>query len=131
MYFPIVSELIGVGRTWLEGRQQASLAKQEAKARIAEAKTSATIKQIENAANADTNYDLEALRQTQFSWKDEFLTVFVCALIALHFIPATQPFMAAGWAALSTAPQWFSFVVAPGVFVAGLGLRWMYQKRFK
>ena len=63
-------------------------------------------KEIEAAAKVDVakiGVQLEQVRQTANSWKDEYLVVFWSLIILAHFTPWTQPWMAAGWEILGQA----------------------------
>jgi hypothetical protein len=47
---------------------------------------------------------IQQIKSSEKSWKDEYLTiVFTCILVA-HFIPQSMPFMAQGWQLLKSAP---------------------------
>ena len=56
-------------------------------------------KEIEAAKQVDVakiGVQLEQVKQQENSWKDEWLTLFFTAIILMHFLPWTQPWMAAG-----------------------------------
>jgi len=96
----------------------------EAEARIDVAKTEAHIKQIERAAEGEINYDLEALRQTQYSWKDEFALCIVVFPFIGAFLPWTQPYVEQGWIFLSEkTPQEYWWIFS-GAIAASMGIRW-------
>jgi hypothetical protein len=71
-------------------------------------------KEIEAAAKVDVakiGVQLEQVRQTQNSWKDEYLVVFWSLIILAHFTPWTQPWMAAGWEILGQANDYFWIII--------------------
>lgn len=71
----------------------------------------------------DLDYNVAAQRASETSWKDEFLTVFTCTLMAMCFIPHTQPAMKAGFIFLKeSTPDWFSYCIV-GMYVAVYGLK--------
>lgn len=120
----MLQTLLGVasslGKGYLEGRQ----AKAAAKARIAEAKLEAEITKISQQANIEADYDLEALRQTQYSWKDEVALVVILAPFVGSFLPWTQDYVAKGWEHLSDhAPDWYTYAFL-GAIGASMGIRW-------
>lgn len=120
MWGSIVSGLFSVGKTVVEGQMK----KAESKARIEEAKTEATIKQIERAAETESNYDLEALRQTQYSWKDEFALLIVVFPFIGAFLPWTQEYVEAGWIFLSEKTPEYYWWIFSGAIAASMGIRW-------
>jgi hypothetical protein len=116
----IVSAVSGVAGQYLEGKK----IKAKAKADIEAAKVQAQIKQIETIAKSESDYDLEALRQTQYSWKDEFALVVVLAPFIASFLPWTQDYVAKGWEHLNLhAPDWYSAMFC-GAIAASMGIRW-------
>lgn len=120
MWGSIVSGLFSVGKTVVEGQMK----KAESKAKIEEARTEATIKQIERAAESEANYDLEALRQTQHSWKDEFALVIVVFPFIGAFLPWTQEYVESGWIFLSDKTPDYYWWIFSGAIAASMGIRW-------
>ena len=54
---------------------------------------------------------IQQIKSSEKSWKDEYLTIiFTCILVA-HFIPQSMPFMAQGWQLLKSAPSEFWWVI--------------------
>ena len=54
---------------------------------------------------------VQQIKSSEKSWKDEYLTIiFTCILVA-HFIPQSMPFMAQGWQLLKSAPSEFWWVI--------------------
>ena len=97
--------------------------KAENKANIEQAKVNAQIKQIERTAESEINYDIEALRQQQYSWKDEFALLVITFPFIGSFLPWTQEFVMLGWEYVSKAPEWYSYTFI-GAISASLGIRW-------
>ena len=120
MWQSLISPLANVATTWMEGRQK----KAEAEARIESAKVEAQIKRIEKSAEAEADYDLEALRQTQYSYKDEIALIVILAPFVGSFLPWTQEYVAKGWEHLSKhAPDWYTYAFL-GAIGASMGIRW-------
>jgi len=67
--------------------------------------------------------DMESIKSNRESIVDEVLVYGTMALVAMHFIPYTQPHMLNGWLAMGYkgTPWWFEFAVV-GIFVRKLGL---------
>lgn len=120
MWGSIVSGLFSVGKTVVEGQMK----KAESKAKIEEARTEATIKRIEKSAESEANYDLEALRQTQHSWKDEFALVIVVFPFIGAFLPWTQEYVESGWIFLSDKTPDYYWWIFSGAIAASMGIRW-------
>jgi hypothetical protein len=58
----------------------------------------------------EIDWDLEAIRATQSSWKDEWLTILLSLPFLLCFISDTTREMAfAGFQALEQAPRWYTY----------------------
>ena len=116
----VLSAVSGVATKYMEGRQK----KAEAKAEIESAKVKAKIARIERQATVEADYDLEALRQTQYSWKDEVALVVILAPFVGSFLPWTQDFVAKGWVHLNEhAPDWYTYAFL-GAIGASMGIRW-------
>ena len=125
MWTQIMGGLFSVGKSVVDGH----LKKVESKARIEEARTEATIKQIESSAQNEANYDLEALRQTQHSWKDEFALVIVVFPFIGAFLPWTQEYVEAGWIFLSDKTPEYYWWIFSGAIAASMGIRWAVTGR--
>ena len=95
----------------------------KSKAKIAEAKVDAQIKRIEKTADSEVNYDVEALKQQQYSWKDEFALLVITLPFIGSFLPWTQEYVMLGWDYVSRAPEWYSYTFI-GAISASLGIRW-------
>lgn len=127
MWSAIISGVTSLASDYMEGRKQ----KANAEARIEFAKTEAQIAQIKRLSETEANYDLEALRQTQYSWKDEFALIVVVFPFIGAFLPWTQPYVEQGWIFLSekTPPEyWWIF---SGAIAASMGIRWAVSGRKK
>ena len=67
--------------------------KAESKARIAEARVNAEIQQIERSATTEADYDLQALKETRYSLKDEVALAVVIMPFIGSFLPWTQDYV--------------------------------------
>ena len=104
-----ISQLAG---TWLEGKVEKT--KAETGAKVARAKAEATI--MEKKATGEIDWDLEAIKGSQNSWKDEWLVILFSIPLILAFIPGMEEVVANGFAQLETMPQWYQYSL--GVIVA-------------
>jgi len=116
----VLQAVSGVAGKYMETRK----VKAEAKAAIDTAQVKARIAQIERQASAEVDYDIEAMRQTQYSWKDEVALVVILAPFVGSFLPWTQEYVAQGWIHLNQhAPDWYSYVFMASI-AASMGIRW-------
>ena len=104
-----ISQLAG---TWLEGKVEKT--KAETGAKVAKAKAEATI--MEKKATGEIDWDLEAIKGSQSSWKDEWLVILFSVPLILAFIPGMEGVVANGFAQLDAMPEWYQYSL--GVIVA-------------
>ena len=116
----IVNGITGVASSFIDANKEKALQK----SRIQEAKVNAQIKRIEKSIDSESNYDLEALRQTQYSYKDELALLVILAPFVGSFLPWTQEYVAKGWEHLTMyAPDWYTYAFL-GAIGASMGIRW-------
>lgn len=125
----LVGELIGIGRDWLKGRRKIKQVKLESEARIEEAKAQATIEQTLRQGKVEASWDQEALRQMQFSWKDEYLTLILTIPFIGSFIPVVQDYVKEGWVYIQQAPLWYQWGLL-AIVCASFGVRWAMKTFF-
>ena len=118
----LLGPVIGLASSALEGWQDNKKQKTAIKAAQAEAQ----IKRIERAAEADTDYDIEALRQTQYTWKDEYIVIVLTAPFIASFIPGAQDYVLTGWEYVQKAPDWYQYSFM-GAVAASLGIRGAFK----
>lgn len=78
---------------------------------------------------AEADYDLEAMRQAQHSWKDELITMVWYSPLLVGWFDEEK---AMAWVKFVTdLPVWWQFG-AFGIMAASFGLRWYFkQQNFK
>ncbi len=108
---PILSEVVGLGRTWLEGRIKESQAISEAKARI-----------IEKSVDHEAKWEEIMASNTATSWKDEYWTIVLSVPMIMCFFPDMQPYVVNGFKALDETPDWYQYLTMAAVSAA-FGLR--------
>jgi hypothetical protein len=120
----MIKAIIGAVSGVAQGVVEARAAKSAAKAKLAEAKLTAEIRMIEKRADSETDWDLEALRQTQYSYKDEIALAVILAPFIGSFLPWTQDHVAQGWRHLNEhAPSWYTAIFCASI-AASMGIRW-------
>ena len=116
--FSILTSLVGLASTWLEGNVEKSKAKTAAD--IALKNAEATVYQ--RKATAEVDWDLEAIKGSQNSLKDEWLVILFSIPMILAFIPGMEGVVERGFEQLEKMPEWYQYSV--GVIVAAsFGLR--------
>tara|TARA_R110000868_G_scaffold280632_1_gene541028 strand:+ start:213 stop:641 length:429 start_codon:yes stop_codon:yes gene_type:complete len=131
---PILSSLVALGGTWLQGKQEETQAK--ATARLVEiqadsdikvAKATAITKMAE--AGQAQNYDLDRLAMEQMtkSWKDEVLLLVFLAPMIMAFVPNMDVYALAGFEVIAKMPEWYQYIII-GMVVVIYGMRGLLEK---
>ena len=72
----------------------------------------------------EIDWELEAIRSAQNSWKDELWTIVFVLILAANFVPALQDTMKRGFANLETTPLWVQWGMYASI-AASFGIRTM------
>ena len=108
MILTIVKSLGSLASSYVDGKVQA----QKVKAEIQK-------KQL----TGEIDWDLEAIKATQSSWKDEWITILLSIPFLLCFInDDTRQMAFAGFQALEQAPAWYTYSFGV-VIAASFGIR--------
>ena len=111
----LIAPIASVAGKWMEGRQR----KAELKARVEEAKVNAKVRKIEQ----DGDWEIEQVKASQDSWKDELWTVFFVLLLSACFYPPAQPYIEDGFRFLrEDLPEWLSWSIMASI-AASFGLK--------
>ena len=115
----LVGPLVDVIGSSVKGFVDTKKAKAEHKITEIKAKTSLMEKQIKG----EVDWDLEAIKNTQGSWKDEWLTLLFSVPLILSFCGSGgRKIISEGFEALSQMPEWYQYSL--GVIVAAsFGIR--------
>lgn len=131
---PIISSLLSIGSTWLEGKNKETLANVEAK--LVEIKADADIKAAKAIAltkmaqeGQTQNYDLDrlAMENMSKSWKDEVILIVFLSPMIMAFIPSLKDTALAGFGVISQMPEWYRYIII-GMVVVIYGLRGLLEK---
>lgn len=115
----ILGPVMKVASNYMETRK----VKVEQKLKIEEAQVKAQIKRLETASQNVQDYDLEALRQTRYSYKDEVAMLVVISPFIGSFLPWTQEYVLRGWQYLDQAPSYYGPLFCACI-AASMGIRW-------
>tara|TARA_R110002051_G_scaffold35659_1_gene78172 strand:+ start:1295 stop:1684 length:390 start_codon:yes stop_codon:yes gene_type:complete len=114
----LISPLANLASTFLEGRLATSKANNEVK--VAEAKAKATI--MQKQATGEIDWDLEAIKGSQNSWKDEWLVILFSIPLILAFIPGGEEIVQNGFTQLEKMPEWYQYSLGV-IIAASFGVR--------
>lgn len=124
--FSFISSLFTPAVNAFNGYQERKGEVVKAKQKLKIAKLNAEAKRFELQQAATTNWDIEAMRQSQFSWKDEYLLVILTLPFIGAFIPKVQDYVAKGFGYIDAMPIWYQTAFV-GIIAASFGLRWLFQ----
>lgn len=125
----VIGGIFGIGEKYVEGKNQIRMAKVDAEV----AKWTAKAAAYEADANRTQSWEMEALKQSQYSWKDEFWTIILgillltpMALAIAGVVTGNQMFkemIDAAWAAYESMPLVIQSLY-PIVILASMGIRY-------
>lgn len=101
MNIPIISGLISLGNTYLEGRNKKVAAKAEAEATV-----------IKNKSQQEGAWEAIMAANSATSWKDEYLTIVFSIPMILCFFPSMVDRVEAGFTALESMPEWYQYTLS-------------------
>jgi hypothetical protein len=76
----------------------------------------------ETSQSAEIDWDIQAMKNSETSWKDEFWTIVLALPLILMFIPGMDSVMTNGFAALDSAPDYYKAAVGVAI-AASFGMR--------
>ena len=114
----LIKPLLGVAGDVIKGFVDTKKAKAEQKLTKIKAETEIINKQLQG----EIDWDVEAIKGSKESWKDEYLTILFSIPLLLCFLPFTVEDDERGFAALALTPDWYKYTL--GVIVsASFGIR--------
>ena len=114
----LIKPLLGVVSDAIGGYMETKKAKAKQKLVKIEAETEIVKQQIKG----EVDWDLEAIKGSKDSWKDEYLTILFSIPLLLCFLPFTVEYVERGFAALAMTPDWYKYTL--GVIVsASFGIK--------
>ena len=94
----------------------------KAKAKQKLVKIEAETEVIKQQIKGEIDWDVEAIKGSKESWKDEYLTILFSIPLLLCFLPFTVEYVERGFAALAMTPDWYKYTL--GVIVsASFGIK--------
>tara|TARA_R100001460_G_scaffold25636_1_gene51623 strand:+ start:1931 stop:2314 length:384 start_codon:yes stop_codon:yes gene_type:complete len=114
----LIKPLLGVAGDAISGYVDTRKAKAQQKLVKIEAETEIVKQQIKG----EIDWDVEAIKGSKESWKDEYLTILFSIPLLLCFLPFTVEYVERGFAALAMTPDWYKYTL--GVIVsASFGIK--------
>ena len=114
----LIKPLLGVAGDAIGGYIETKKAKAKQKLVKIEAETEIVKQQIKG----EIDWDVEAIKGSKDSWKDEYLTILFSIPLLLCFLPFTVEYVERGFAALAMTPDWYKYTL--GVIVsASFGIK--------
>ncbi len=114
----LIQGVMGIAGEAVGGYIETKKAKAKQKLVKIEAETSLMEKQIKG----EIDWDVEAVKGSKESWKDEYLTILFSIPLLLCFIPFTVEYVERGFEALALTPDWYKYTL--GVIVsASFGIK--------
>lgn len=111
MNVPIISGIIALGQTWLEGRNKKMAAKADAEATV-----------IVKAAESTADWEKIQAYNAGTSWKDEWLTLLFSVPLIMAFVPGGIEYVSKGFEALEKMPSWYQYTLSV-IVAASFGVR--------
>jgi len=131
---PILTSLISLGSTWMEGKQKQAEAQSaaaivgiQAQADIQRAKAISATRMAESGQSQDFDLDKIAMEQMAQSWKDEFLLIVFLTPMIMAFIPSLAPYSLNGFEIIDKMPEWYRYIII-GMVIVIYGLRGMVKQ---
>ncbi len=107
----VLGSLLGIGKTWLEGKNAKIKAKADAEAEV-----------MVQSAKSIASWEALQARNAGQSWKDEWLTLLFSIPLILAFFPSAVPYVRAGFEVLEQMPQWYQYALSV-IVSASFGVR--------
>ena len=108
----LIGPIASLAGTFLQGQLEKTKANNEVK--VATAKAKAVV--IQRQATGEIEWDIEAIKGSTSSWKDEWLTILFSIPLILAFIPGMDEVVMNGFKQLNNMPDWYQYSL--GVIVA-------------
>ena len=99
----LIGPIASLAGTFLQGQLEKTKANNEVK--VATAKAKAIV--IQRQATGEIEWDIEAIKGSTSSWKDEWLTILFSIPLILAFVPGMEEVVSNGFIQLNRMPEWY------------------------
>jgi len=131
---PVITSLLSLGSTWLDGKNKqaeaelaAKLVEIQADSDIRVAKAMAVTKMAQEGQLQNYDLDRLAMEQMEKSWKDEVILLIFISPMVMAFIPGFEQYALAGFNVIEKMPEWYRYIII-GMVVVIYGLRGLLEK---
>jgi len=115
----LIGPIASLAGTFLQGQLEKTKANNEVK--VATAKAKAIV--IQRQATGEIEWDIEAIKGSTSSWKDEWITILFSVPLILAFCGEWgRGVVQEGFTALQTMPEWYQYSLGL-IVAASLGMR--------
>jgi len=135
----LITNALGIGGKFLDGKQKLKELKQTQKFKIVEAETIAIVNRIKNNNESDNAIDMITARNKKYTWKDEVITyLFLMPVVIATVTPFIIAYQNDDWVnlnqftlesydGLNKLPEWYKYVLG-AVVIDVLGFRSFARK---
>ena len=103
----LIGQVANLAGTMIEGKTAVKKAEAETKMKI---------------ATGEIDWDIAAMKATENSWKDEYLTIIFSVPMILAFVPGMENIVQRGFEQLQSMPEWYQYSLGC-VVAASFGIR--------
>jgi hypothetical protein len=118
MWIPAIKALLGMGGSMLGSWAERKKIAAETKAEVAKAIAAGEIEMAKTGQKLEGEWDNQAVKNQQGSWKDEYILILFSIPLIMCFIPGMDMYVHNGFAALDKTPVWYQGAIS--VIVAGV-----------
>ena len=118
MWITLATQAFGLVQGYFENKKE----KQAAQTKVEVALKEAEAEVFKRKSLQDGEWDLESMRGSKGSWKDEYLLILFSIPFIMAFIPQAQPYVKSGIALISSFPDWYKGGLAI-MIAASFGMR--------
>ena len=111
--FSFLGALVSPITSLVSGWQERKKVKLEGELAIQKAKTEATCQKLRTVTEGDIAWENTQINQG--GWKDEYWTIILSVPCVLCFVPGMVEYVAEGFKALDTTPEWYRWMVGVSV----------------
>ena len=127
MWITLATKAWDLAETWLDNKKEEK--KATATAEIALKHAEAEV--YRRKATHEADWDLEAMRGSKDSWKDEWFVIILSLPFIASFIPQLQPYVKEGFVILERdCPDWYKAALGVAI-AASFGMRSFAKLRRK
>jgi len=101
----LIGPIANLAGSWMESKVEQT----KAKGAVAKARAEAEAQVMVTAATHEAGWEKIMAQASDNSWKDEAWTILFIIIIAMCFIPFTQPYVQEGFAGVSNSPGGFQW----------------------